>query len=204
MGSKPVKLGFALEGNSDYNVIPILVSRYVQRRYALQVEVETLRPSKRGNGFVKDLPNFAKLLVEKGTEVLVVVVDTDNSRTGERREQISKSIERINQMFAICVSYGLAAQALEAWLMSDIVALKMVFRSQRTLDEPPSPETISDPKSKLNQMVQTLTDGSEKTYTNYADAIARQIDIERVAARCPQFKDFLKSIDDCMRPRLTL
>lgn len=49
MSDKSLKIGFALEGNSDYKVIPILVERYLAEKYPeLQVSVETLRPNQRG------------------------------------------------------------------------------------------------------------------------------------------------------------
>lgn len=202
MPDRLLKIGFALEGNSDYNVIPILVKRYLAEKYSeLSVTVETLRPNQRGYGFVKKLPEFAALLHSKEVSVIVAVVDTDAAVVGERRRLFQEAINACSdKQIPVCVSYGLSVRSLEAWLMSDITALKTAFQSLRVLTEPPDPESISDPKRELNQMVQDLTDGAIKTYSNHADKIAHQIDLDKIQRRCARFADFLKEIDSCMKP----
>lgn len=202
MPDRSLKIGFALEGNSDYNVIPVLVKRYLAEKYPeLTVTVETLRPNQRGYGFVKKLPEFAALFHSKAVSVIVAVVDTDVTAVGERRRLFQEAINACgDKQIPVCVSYGLSVRSLESWLMSDITALKAVFQSSRFLTEPPDPESISYPKRELNRMVQDLTDGAIKTYSNHADEIARQIDLNNIQRRCKHFSDFLKEIDSCMKP----
>ncbi len=57
----PLKLGFALEGNSDYPVIPVLARRVIQDKFAdLPLDNDSvLRPRWRGHGFIKELPRLS-------------------------------------------------------------------------------------------------------------------------------------------------
>lgn len=141
------------------------------------------------------------LLYAKGASVIVAVVDTDATAVGERRRLLQDAVKVCNErQIPVCVSYGVAVQSLEAWLMSDVSALKTVFKSTRDVAEPPNPETLPEPKNDLNRMVQNLTGGAVKTYSNHADEIARQSDLNKIQSRCKRFADFLKEIDNCMKP----
>ena len=91
-----LKLGFALEGNSDYPVIPRLARRLISD-YAPQINLATdsvLRPRKRGHGFIQELPTFASQLRDDGIDILVAVVDTDNTQVKERRQLLQESKRR--------------------------------------------------------------------------------------------------------------
>jgi hypothetical protein len=77
-----LKLGFALEGNSDYPVIPCLARRLISETFhdiVLAPDAE-LRPRKRGHGFIKELPTFARQLRDTSVDVVVAVVDTDQTQ----------------------------------------------------------------------------------------------------------------------------
>jgi len=205
MTTKPLKLGFALEGNSDYNIVPILTRRYIAQTYPTLnlAPTEPLRPKERGNGFIKSLPTFAKLLAQNGASVLIAVLDTDDAAVGERRKSIQAAIQKCkDNRISICISYGLAVKSLEAWLLSDMSALSHVFASEKTLDEQKNPETNKDPKATLNRAVQQITEGIVRTYANRANDLAEHIELNKISARCSRFRDFLKEIDTCLKPFL--
>jgi Domain of unknown function (DUF4276) len=205
MTRHPVRIGFALEGNSDYDIIPILVRRYLTETYSeAAIELLTpLRPTERGNGFIKRLSYFARQLSQKNAVILVVVLDTDESAVGDRRKNILDAIKKCKlDGAAICISYGLAVKAMEAWLLSDVAALKKTFHSVQNVDEQKNPETIKDPKGVLNQLVQRMTDGVIKTYSDHASELAERVDLKKISTRCAHFSDFLKEIDTCMKPVL--
>ena len=81
-----LRLGFALEGNSDYPIIPLLSRRVVQDTFpGIAIAPDSiLRPRKRGHGFVRELPIFSRQLREDDVDIVIAVVDTDNTRINER------------------------------------------------------------------------------------------------------------------------
>ncbi len=67
-----LKLGFALEGNSDYPVVPILARRMVIEQFP-DIELapdSTLRPRKHGHGFIKELPVLVRQLCDDGASIV--------------------------------------------------------------------------------------------------------------------------------------
>ena len=157
-----LKLGFALEGNSDYPVIPSLTRRVVQVTFGGigLSEDSVLRPRKRGHGFIRELPTFAQQLRDDGVDIVVAIVDTDNTKVNERRRLLDESKQRcVERGIAVCVASGLAVQALEAWLLADEAAIFRVFDGVRSSVTFHTPEQEPMPKNTLNQIVRTLTLG---------------------------------------------
>ena len=112
-----LKLGFALEGNSDYPVIPCLARRVVTEEFPTVVLAEdsVLRPRKRGHGFIQELPTFARQLRDDGVDIVVAVVDTDDTQVNERLRLLREVKERCSELgLAVCIAEGLAVRSLEA------------------------------------------------------------------------------------------
>ncbi len=197
-----LRLGFALEGNSDYPVIPRLSRRIILDDFpeAVFSEDSVLRPRKRGHGFVRELPTFAAQVRDDGTDILVAVVDTDNSQTGERLRLLREAKDRCAALgVALCIAEGLAVRALEAWLLADEAAVFHVFDGDRASVTFPSPERDPDPKNTLNQMVRVLTAGREITFASYAEEIAEAIRLEVLRRKCPHFDEFARNLINCVR-----
>ena len=204
-----LKLGFALEGNSDYPVIPRLSRRIILEDFpeAVFSEDSVLRPRKRGHGFVRELPTFAAQLRDDGADVLVAVVDTDNSQKSERLRLLREAKVRCTELgLALCIAEGLAVRALEAWLLADEAAVFHVFDGDRASVTFPSPERDPAPKNTLNQIVRVLTGGREITFASYAEELAEAIRLAVLRQRCPHFDEFARNLINCVREwqRLTL
>ncbi len=204
-----LKLGFALEGNSDYPVIPCLSRRVILEDFpeAVFSEDSVLRPRKRGHGFVRELPTFATQLRDEGADILVAVVDTDNAQTSERLKLLHEAKERcVTLGLAVCIAEGLAVRALEAWLLSDEAAVFHVFDGDRASVQFPSPERDPDPKNTLNQIVRVLTTGREITFASFAKDLADAIRLAVLRQRCPHFDEFARNLINCVKEsqRLTL
>jgi hypothetical protein len=197
-----LKLGFALEGESDYRVIARLTRRAILEDVPEVVlsEDSILRPRKQGHGFVKELPTFAAQLRDDGADILVAVVDTDNSHKGERLKLLHEAKARCTELgLALCMAEGLAVRALEAWLLADEVAVFQVFDGDRASVTFPSPERDPDPKTTLNQMVRILTSGREITFASYAEELAEAIRLAVLRQKCPHFDDFVRNLIRCVR-----
>jgi len=197
-----IKLGFALEGNSDYPVVPNLTRRIIQS-YASDTEFlpeSTLRPRKRGHGFVQELPTFARQLQEDNVDMIIAVVDTDNSRVNERRQLLQQAQQRCqNNGIATCVATGLAVHALEAWLLADELALFSVFDGHRQAVKFPPAEQELSPKTTLNHIVQKLTHGQEVSFVPFATELSQNIRLQLLRQRCGHFDDFAQNVINCFR-----
>ncbi|MBL8172637.1 MAG: DUF4276 family protein [Acidobacteria bacterium] len=199
---RKLKLGFALEGNSDYPVIPRLAQRLIQE-YADDIilsEPTALRPRKRGHGFISELSSLAKQMQAESVDILIAVVDTDNTLIGDRRKLLQEAKDRCRQTgITICIADGLAVRQLEAWLLADEKAIFTVFDGERAAIKLPNPEKEADAKGTLNKIVRTLTDGREVDYTSYATELADSIRLQLLRQRCSHFDDFAKRLLDCVK-----
>ena len=197
-----IKLGFALEGNSDYPVIPCLTRRVIQD-YAPNVTFQSdsiLHPRKRGHGFVQELPTFARQLQDDNVDIVIAVVDTDNTRINERRELLQKAKQHcVDNGIPICIADGLAVHALEAWLLADESALFAVFDGDRQRVQFPSPEREVEPKAYLNRIVQELTDGQEVSFVPFATELSEQIRLDVLRQRCGYFDEFARNLINCTK-----
>ncbi len=198
-----LKLGFALEGNSDYPIIPLLSRRVVRTAFPrLTIAPDSvLRPRKRGHGFIRELPIFCRRLREDGVDIVVAVVDTDNTRINERLRLLREAKELCAQgQIAVCIAEGLAVRSVEAWLLADEQAIFDVFGGKRAdVSFSSAPENDPSPKRTLNNIVRTLTNGREVTFVSFADELAERIDLERLRRRCPHFDRFAGNLINCVR-----
>jgi hypothetical protein len=197
-----LKLGFVLEGNSDYPVIPCLARRVVAESFpAVALASDSvLRPSKRGHGFVGELPTFVRQLQGDGVHIVVAVVDTDSTQIGERLRLLRDAKQRCTELgMAVCIAEGLAVRALEAWLLADEAAIFRLFDGDRSSVTFSSPEHDPAPKSTLNRIVRLLTAGREVTFASYAAELAEAIRLPVLRQRCSHFDEFAHTLINCVR-----
>ncbi len=199
---RTLKLGFALEGNSDYPVIPCLARRVIAESFPEVQLAEDLQlhPSKRGHGFISELPIFARLLQDEGADILVAVVDTDDALIADRRKLLQEAKEKcIAAQIPICIADGLAVRALEAWLLADEAAVFKVYDGDQAAVKFPTPEQEPEPKGVLNQMVRVLTEGREVTFVTSAAELAEAIRLPLLRQRCGQFDEFARNLTNCVK-----
>ena len=197
-----LRLGFALEGNSDYPVIPRLSRRLIRECYP-EIRLgddAVLRPRKRGHGFVKEMPSFVKQLGVDGIDIVVAVVDTDRTLINERLQLLREAKERCMEMgVAVCIAEGLAVRALEAWLLADERAIFSVFDGERASVSFHAPEEDPDPKNTLNAIVRKLTAGREVSFATYVGDLADAIELKRLRRKCQHFRGFESNLISCVR-----
>jgi hypothetical protein len=197
-----LKLGFALEGNSDYPIIPLLSRRVVQDTFPdVTIAPDSiLRPRKRGHGFIRELPILARQLREDNVDVVIAVVDTDSTRINERLRLLREAKDRCAQEeIAVCIAEGLAVRSVEAWLLADSQAIFTVFDGDRANVSFPAPENDPSPKRTLNDIVRTLTEGREVTFVPFADALAADVQLNVLRHCCKHFDEFACNLINCVR-----
>ena len=196
------KIGFALEGNGDYPILPVLTRRLLKSEFPqLSLASDSiLRPRKRGHGFINELPTFATQLRLDGCDLLVAVVDSDNTRASERLNLLKAAKTKCEvRNIALCIAEGVAVHAVEAWLLADGEALHAVFGGERALCEHHSPETIDEPKTHLNTLVRQLSEGVEVSFASYSEDIANKVRLNLLRRRCPHFDVLAQNILNCAR-----
>ncbi len=197
-----LKLGFALEGNSDYPIIPLLSRRVVQDTCPniTIAPFSILRPRKRGHGFIRELPIFARQLRADNVDVIIAVVDTDNTRLNERVKLLREAKDRCVELkIAICIAEGLAVRSVEAWLLADSQAIFKVFDGDRASVSFSAPENYPSPKRTLNDIVRSLTEGREVTFAPFADVLAADIRLDVLRHRCGHFEQFARNLTNCVK-----
>ncbi len=198
----PLKLGFALEGNSDYPIVPVLSRRLIRASFPdISLAPDSiLRPRRRGHGFIGELPLFCRRLREDGVDIVVAVVDTDRTRINERLRLLREAQQRCERDgTAVCMAEGLAVRSVEAWLLADEQAIAAVFDGDVGGLAFPSPEKEPSPKATLNRVVRRLTGGTEVTFAPFADALAERIRLEVLRKRCPHFDKFARNLTNCVK-----
>lgn len=197
-----LKLGFALEGNSDYPIIPLLSRRVVQDTFPdVTIAPDSiLRPRKRGHGFVRELPILARQLREDNVDVVIAVVDTDDTRINERLKLLREAKDQcVQTRIAVCIAEGLAVRSVEAWLLADSQAIFTVFDGDRASVSFPAPENDPSPKRTLNDIVRTLTAGREVTFVPFADVLAADIRLNVLRRYCNHFDKFARNLTNCVK-----
>ncbi len=196
-----LRLGYALEGGTDYNVVPILTEKLI-REVAPEVQLtrSERRARRRGYGFIKELPSLVKRLEDDRVDVLVAVVDTDDTRINERLSAMREAIDDC-QLTPISFATGLAVRSVEAWLLADEQAIGMALGGV-AVNRQPDPERIDNPKVHLQRLISDLTGGVEFSVEAYADEIAGHTDLRVLRNRCRHFDLLATEIVNCVRQRL--
>ena len=195
------KIGFALEGNGDYPILPVLTNRLLTQEFPnVRTQNNTIiRPRKTGHGFIKELPTFAATIQAKGCDMLVAVVDSDAPKAPDRLQRLRAAKTACESDISICIAEGLAIRSIESWLLADDFALHTTFGGERSKWVFPNPESLSEPKIILNTLVRQQSGGNELTFAFYAGDIAEKMDIALLRRRCPSFDRLARNIINCVR-----
>jgi hypothetical protein len=146
------------------------------------------------------LPIFARQLREDNVDVVIAVVDTDDTRINERLRLLREAKEQCAQLeIAVCIAEGLAVRSVEAWLLADAQAIWNVFDGDRSSVSFPAPESDPEPKRSLNDIVRTLTTGREVTFVPFADVLAAEIRLDMLRRHCGHFDRFARNLINCVR-----
>lgn len=206
-----IRVGYSLEGPFDYRVVPALLGRLVEATFGETITVEQLPPPpgrlRRGHGLIASLPADARVLGELGAEILVGVVDTDNTRVMARLTALQEACDRA-QPSPLCFALGVAVRSIEAWLLADEQAIRAALAEytygDQAVPRQPHPETLPDPKTHLNDLISDLTDGIESGADPFAEAIVGHTDLQILRDRCPQFDALATEFANCVRQALRI
>ncbi len=187
MGKK-ITIGLIAEDDSDIESLQVMIRRIKQGRKGISFK------SFVGNGcgkITRKCFGWADNLKKRGCRALIIVHDLDNKILEKLYDTIKDSISPCPiANYLICVPI----QEIEAWLLSDPVAIQKTFKLNKAPNISHNPETINSPKEYLGVIVDRFSDGY-KPYINtkHNSEITKHIDINKVL-KCSSFKPFHKFV----------
>ena len=119
---------------------------------------------------------WAQNLLDRGCSHLVVLHDLDTNDETKLRNELEGKINDIRFEAKIVL---IPVQEIEAWLLSDAEAIRQVFNMKKTPKVPANPESVSNPKEKLRDVVWA---GAEKKYINtiHNEKIASALELSKI------------------------
>lgn len=185
MGAK--KLGIIAEDQSDVAVVKVLTERLRGSSIAVKSFV--------GNGcgrIVGKSEAWSRDLWRAGCNFLLVVHDLDERSYGELEIELNRAIARSPiGRFSIVIP----VKEIEAWLLSDELAISKYFNLKKRLKHIANPENVDKPKERLGRLIYQATSGA-KRYVNsiHNEKIAKEVTLSKLR-RCRSFgrlEDFVK------------
>lgn len=177
-------VGIIAEDNSDVEVLK-------------EVALSMLHPKKFGvKRFVgsgcgrlrRKCQAWAENLARQGCAWIIVAHDLDQNDEATLRRELEQTLAKVNVRASVVL---IPVREIEAWLMYDSHALRLVFNGQSNPRLPGDPESIRDPKKTLRDLI---WHAFKKDYvsTIHNEKIASKIDFSRLQkaksfARYPVF-----------------
>lgn len=176
------KIGVIAEEHDDIDVLYELTCKLVSEN-----SFSFSRFAAHGCGILrKKCGSWSCDLFRRGCSHLVVIHDLDEDDEYVLRRQLADAID--GSAFA-SQAILIPVYEIEAWLLSDPVALEQTFGMSMTPRVPLHPETVRGPKERLRDIVWRQC---KKRYINtiHNKKIAKLIRIERLAV-CPSFSPYI-------------
>lgn len=181
-----IKIGVIAEDISDVHVITEILAKYIDRtKFSVKHFVG------QGCGKLKTkCQAWATSLTKAGCQHILIFHDLDRNNEASLRKDIT---ERIQQAEAIKTLIVIPVEELEAWLLSDIEAIRQVFSIAQKIKAISDSETVKSPKEHLQKMVRKH---SNKIYMNtvHNKKIATHTNLQNLI-KCSSYKP----LDDYMK-----
>ena len=176
-------IGVIAEDSSDVDVIRILLKKTSAKKFS------TTHFVGKGCGpLKKKIPGWCKAFKQKGVYAVLVVHDLDRNDLAQLQQKLTDMLP--DKLFTKS-TVVIPIEELEAWLLSDEVAIKKALNLQSTPKSIHHPETIVSPKEHLGALIKQNSKGGLKQYVNtvHNSLIAQNISIVKLA-KCASFKSF--------------
>jgi hypothetical protein len=173
-------VGIIAEDNSDINSLKILINRISKKN------IGTKHFAGEGcSSIVRKCNIWAKQLLARGCSALLVVHDSDTNRPQDIFNKIANGLNpNPFKKSLICIP----VQELEAWLLSDAIAIRKGMNLRRDPKTRGLPEEIDSPKEYLERIISTCSGGT-RTYLNtiHNEKIISYVNLAGLKKKCPSF-----------------
>lgn len=177
-------VGIIAEDDSDIEVLKYFASKLTSRRFSVS------KFTGKGCGPLKrKTSGWCKALIHKGCSSVVLVHDRDRYDEKTLRHELERLIEGVNMRMKVVV---IPCEELEAWLLSDMRALKQGMNLATMPKAIHHPEIIDSPKEHIGKLVRSHSKNKSKQYVNTVHnlLIAKAISVSTISRRCPSFRHF--------------
>lgn len=177
------KIGLIAEDMSDIEVIKILAKKISGK------SISTSHFVGKGCGPLKrKTPGWCKSLATKGCTKILLVHDRDRNDAILLKNELDGILATAPQATKVVV---VPEEELEAWLLSDVVAIKKALNLKKDIKTVHHPEKIESPKEFLRDSIYKVSDKTLQYVNNvHNKTIAENIDVVEISNRCPSFKPF--------------
>ncbi|WP_313603948.1 DUF4276 family protein [Comamonas jiangduensis] len=129
----------------------------------------------------------------KNCDQFIICYDSDGDDPDARKNQI---IERIIKPSGVAANYCalVPVQELEAWFLSDLNAVKKIFRNLELNPEYPQPESLVDPKEILRHRLKGLKPVPRYVNGIHNPQIASALDVSVVLRKCRSFSPLFELV----------
>ncbi len=122
-------------------------------------------------------------LKNKGCNLLVVVHDLDERQEQQLRQALESAL---NNSPILKRAIIIPIKEIEAWLLSDHLAIEKAMNLKQSFPKVPNPQTIADPKRYLKEII-FIKSGKNKYYLpRDNEKIARKVDLNNIR-KCSSF-----------------
>jgi hypothetical protein len=182
-------IGVIAEDISDIDVVDELIKKILPlKKFSIRYFIGHGCGKIRGKCY-----QWARVLKAKGCSTLIVLHDLDQNDLPDLNTQLSQALANCSISKNVIV---IPIREIEAWLISDSLAIHTAMKLQENFPVTPNPEELIDPKKKLGDLIY-LRSGKTKRYLNTAHnkKIAAELDLAKVR-RCPSFLPLEKFVLD--------
>lgn len=175
------KIGIIAEDDSDVEVIAEILSKYMQKNHFCLKKFT-------GNGCGKlrnKCDSWATSLFKSGCDHVFVFHDLDRNNENKLRTLLEKKISPDKYPNSLIV---IPIEELEAWLLSDVDAIKKVFSLPKAPSTIHECENVPSPKEHLEDIVWRI---GKKRYVNtiHNKKISQHMSLDNLR-RCGSFTNF--------------
>lgn len=177
------KVGIIAEDMSDVEVIKILAQKVSGKNVSADQHV-----GKGCGPLKKKALGWCKSLLAKGCTRIILIHDRDRNDATRLRNQLEEVLKNAPQATKVVV---VPEEELEAWLLSDVDAIKKAMSLRKSIKIVHHPENVDSPKEYIRDQVYK-TSNKEVQYVNsvHNKLIAKELDVTLVYKRCPSFAPF--------------
>lgn len=174
------------EDRSDAETLSLLIKR-IRNNNGLRVKWKGFGGS--GDLFRNGAKDINLFHTAHNCTHFVVCHDADDGNVDDRRKRIVDTIIKpsgIEAKFCALVP----VQEIEAWFLSDLVAVKSVFNGIDSNRHVGRPEDVKDPKENLVGLVRRAKSQPRYITSIHNPKIAEYLNIGVVRKKCPSFEPF--------------
>jgi hypothetical protein len=179
------------ESKSDFNCLKTLI-RLLAKNNAIPVK---------GKGFgscgemVKEGAALCRLHKAQGYRKFIICHDKDKATRQEQYNKVASKIIKPAKIENDSICIVIPTEELEAWILADIKAVSNVISSWKPTEKFDYPETVSNPKEKLEKLSENPKQKPLYNHAVYNEKVMQHLDLNIVKKKCPSFRELADFIE---------